>query len=190
MTHEQARQIVALLIAAYPHSPADEVTVDLWVNALLPADFELAADAAHDTVRTTSWWPTIAEFNGRMTELLRARNRRQQPTTITSRIRCNGTGWFDRGAGMEPCPTCNPWLRTQFEEGDLHAEHRPRAPKDYVMPPPCSPAHEGHFVSYAQGTRIALAAYLAACAEEGREPTASIVAALESGTVPGMAVGA
>lgn len=190
MTHDQARQIVALLIAAYPHSPADEVTVDLWVNALLPADFELAADAAHETVRTTSWWPTIAEFNGRMTELLRARNRRQQPTAITSRIRCDGTGWFDRGAGMEPCPTCNPWLRTQFEEGDLHAEHRPRAPKDYVMPPPCRPAHDGMPLAWQQGTSRALAAYLAACAEEGREPTASIVAALESGTVPGMAVGA
>jgi hypothetical protein len=186
---DQARQIVALLVAAYPQSPADEITVDLWVNALVTAEFDIAAEAVQDVVRTTAWWPSIAEFNGRMTSILRERARRAQPTAITSRIRCDGTGWFDRGSGLEPCPTCNPWLRAQFEEGDLHAVHRPTAPKDYVMPAPCRPHHEGTPVAHHHGARIALAAYLDACAEQGRPPTKSIVAAFERGDIPGMAVG-
>jgi hypothetical protein len=186
---EEARQIVAVFVAAYPQSPADEVTVDLWVNALTCADFELAREAAAETVRTSSWWPSIAEFNGRMTGILRDRVRRAQPTGIISRIRCDGSGWFERGRGLEPCATCNPWLRAQFEEGDLHSPHRPTAPKDYVMPAPCRPTSEGTPVSHRQGPQIALAAYVEACAEQNRQPTQAIVAAFEQGHVPGVAVG-
>jgi hypothetical protein len=56
-------------------------------------------------------------------------------------VRCNGDGWFDRGAGMEPCPACNPWMRKRWAEGKLDQHARP--PADFIMPEPCAPSHAG-----------------------------------------------
>lgn len=189
MNTSEAQQIVAVFVAAYPQSAADENTVALWINALQVADYDTARTAALEHVRTSNWWPTIAEFNGQMTTIRRDRARRANPSQITARVRCDGSGWFDRGNGLEPCPQCNPWLRAQFEEGDLHSAHRPAAPKDYVMPAPCRTVEFDSSVPSASGHRLALAAYLEACATEGRPPTQSIVNSFEQHTIPGIAVG-
>ena len=186
MTTDQARQIVALFVAAYPGSPADENTVALWLNALAVADYDAAHNAAMDTVRTSSWWPTIAEFNGRMTAIRRDEARRATPATIDTRMRCDGSGWIDAHDGQRPCPLCNPWLATQHAEGDLRAAHRQQAPKDYVMPAPCRQEPAGRFTPPERGFRLALEAYVEACAEEGRPPTKAIVAMFEAGRLPGV----
>lgn len=188
MSPNEAAQIVAVLVAAYPASNADEATATLWANALAPADYDVAHHVVLEVVRTLSWWPSIAEFNKLMTDRHRelARTGEGAPTTrITSALRCDSSGWIDRGDGLEPCPTCNPWLRTVWENGDLGEPHvRIAAPDDYVMPAPCRRSEHGRIVGRAEGARIALAAYRESCAETGQDPTPSIVASLERGVVP------
>jgi hypothetical protein len=185
VTQNEAAQILAVLTAAYPNSPADEATATLWVNSLATADYTVAQDVVLDVVRTIAWWPSIAEFNGLMTARNRelARTGQGAPTSrITSALRCDGHGFIDRGHGLEPCPTCSPWLRTLFEEGDWNRQVKP--PDDYVMPPPCRHIERGRIVSRAEGSQIALDAYLVACTAEGRDPTPTIVASLQRGDIP------
>jgi hypothetical protein len=167
MTPEQSRQIVGLFVAAYPGAPADEATVSLWLHALEPMDFEPAKAAALDHVRTSSWWPSIADFARGITEQRRAAVRREAPRMG----RCDGNGWIPSGDEFVPCAACNPWLHHQWTEGDLTSPHRPQAPKDYVMPTPCRAPAEGRPVGWTEGVRIAWNAYAAACDEQGRAPS-------------------
>jgi hypothetical protein len=87
-------------------------------------------------------------------------------------LRCDGTGWLDRGEGLEPCPSCNPWNRERWRDGRWHDPH-PRIPRDYVMPPPCPPSYaaEGSYpVSSTRAMQLVVQGMREHYAEEGYGP--------------------
>ena len=68
----------------------------LWVNALAPADFDIARDVTLEIVRTVTWWPSIAEFN--RAELMIAPALQTEGKLLQS---SQGVGMGSRGAAAE-----------------------------------------------------------------------------------------
>lgn len=140
-------KVIAMFHGAYPRLDVDEAVAIVWKNTLATADFHWAEKAADEWIATERFFPTPAEFNGMMTRLRQEAANQGQPETKVpalpahSGIRCNGEGWLNRGAGMEPCPTCNPWTRKLWEDGEMDSRRRP--PHDWVQPPACRPNHSG-----------------------------------------------
>lgn len=144
MNERQVAQILSVFHGAYPNQAIDDSVADAWAVALASTDFHFAETAARDWILTEKWWPSISEITGAIARLMRddvhvAAERRRPNLTG---VRCDGSSWIDRGQGPEPCPECNPWLRTLYEEGDLHGRH-PDPPKGFIMPPRCRPLFTG-----------------------------------------------
>lgn len=74
MTETEAIQIVGLFISAYPQASPDDGTVDLWVNALAVVEAEDGKQAAAEWIRTSRFFPTIADVS----ELLTGYRRRRE----------------------------------------------------------------------------------------------------------------
>jgi hypothetical protein len=144
MNSADAARIFAALQGAYPYAKVDDITVGVWANSLDLIDFPLASEAAQRWIADEGFFPSIAAFNGVVSQI-RRENRGDVERPIVdpsfSAIRCQGDGWFDRGDGMEPCPACNPWMRKRWSEGKLDQHARP--PADFIMPEPCVPSHAG-----------------------------------------------
>lgn len=141
MTPEHAAEVLVALHGAYPRVEIDEAVALVWKNSLSSTDREWAMKAAQEWIATQTWFPTVAEFNSLVTRLRQVDANERPALAAHGNIRCNGTGWIDRGSGNEPCPACNPWMRKQWSEGNL-AQHR-KPPADYIAPPPCRPSHAG-----------------------------------------------
>lgn len=143
MNSVDAARVIATLQGAFPYAKVDDATVMVWANALDVADYPTAMRAASRWIEEMTFFPTVKDFNGMMTDLRREARDTAAPqrALMGTAIRCNGSGWFDRGKGQEPCPTCNPWLRGEFLEGKL--DKPGRIPTNYFMPEPCQPSHAG-----------------------------------------------
>lgn len=63
MTEAEAIQIAGMFISAFPNTPADDGTIDLWVTALAFVDVHDGRRVAMELVNTHKFFPTIAEFN-------------------------------------------------------------------------------------------------------------------------------
>jgi len=142
MNSVDAARIFATLQGAYPYAKVDDITVSVWANSLDLLEFGIASQAAQRWIDAEEFFPTIAAFNGIATAIRREeRDAAGEPPPAHSAIRCDGSGWFDRGNGSEPCPACNPWLRERWDSGQRDRHAKP--PKNFVMPDPCRPSHAG-----------------------------------------------
>lgn len=178
MTRQEAAAVVALFVAAWPQSAADETTATLWVHALDTVPADIGREAALHLVATRDWWPTIAEFNRTVTDL-RRQQARNEPAP-DGPAQCDGTGWRPAHDGLEPCPQCNPWLRSEYDSGTLHLARK--APADLVMPPPCRPTPDPTGCAV-NGPALAAAAYHAATTEAGRHPNPEIARHIATGNL-------
>lgn len=143
MTPQQSANVLGVFHGAYPRVEIDEATVAVWQNSLAVADYDVAMRAAEEWVQIQRWWPSIAEFNQAMTALRQDDARSgsyRLPERTGQRFGCDGTGWVDRGHGLEPCPTCNPWNEALVENGDWQ-NLRITPPREWVQPMPCRPVH-------------------------------------------------
>lgn len=59
MSHDDARRLVELLEAAYPHQRARLATVDLYVLVFADMDFDEVCEAVVEQVRTSAGWPCV-----------------------------------------------------------------------------------------------------------------------------------
>jgi hypothetical protein len=143
MNSIEAARVLAKFHGAYPRVEIDDAVAATWMNTLGTGDYGWAMSTADEWINTETWWPTVAEFNGLMRRLRQgaANDGDERVLPAHSRIRCNGTGWINRGAGNEPCPACNPWQRQLWVDGDLDSRKRP--PSDWIQPPRCRPDHSG-----------------------------------------------
>jgi len=141
MTSSEAAAIFAIFHGAYPHVALDDAISEVWMNSLLTNDADVARRAALEWVSTRKWWPTVVEFNA-VIRAIRQNDVTDGPRQIHSgsRVMCDGTGWFDRGDGLEPCPSCNPWNVELFRGGDFQ-NLRQRPPDNWIQPLPCPPQH-------------------------------------------------
>lgn len=144
MNSVEAARVLAKLHGAFPNVDIDEAVAATWANSLASADYTWAMRAADEWIASENWWPKIAEFNSVMTRLRRESAGQEAPSRMLPAhhaIRCNGSGFIDRGNGNEPCPTCNGWLRDVWLKGEWNERVRP--PRDLVQPPRCRPDHSG-----------------------------------------------
>lgn len=72
MNETQAVDVMSMFLAAYPSTAATDGTVELWVQALNSCSDEEGRQVAVDWIRTSKFFPTIAEFG----ELLNQSRRR------------------------------------------------------------------------------------------------------------------
>lgn len=144
MTPQDAARVMSALHGAFPYANIDDDTIRVWSNVLDNTDFNLAMAAVDRWVAVEKFWPTIAELNGVMSEVRREwRGDTDRPIVnpLRGALRCDSSGWLDRGDGMEPCPACNPWLRERWQSGNFDRSVKP--PNDFDMPAPCHPSHAG-----------------------------------------------
>lgn len=67
MTDAEALRIVSRLVAAFPRPVVNEMTVDVYVEALLPLDAARVAASVQRLTLTVRFLPTIAEIREAMT---------------------------------------------------------------------------------------------------------------------------
>lgn len=176
MNDNQAGQILLVLRAAFPHVEVTPEMAQLWVHALATTDATVGLTAAKRWIETADRWPTIAQFNGTITAI-RREDRDDGPVItrdLPAGIRCDGSGWFDRGNGLEACPACNEWNATLVANGDFH-NGRGKSPSNWVRNETCSrwqqSRHDGHIVeSAAQASSIMLGALTAELEHQGFTP--------------------
>ena len=77
MGHDDARRLVELLEAAYPHYEVRIATVDLYVLAFADLDFDEVCAAVIEQVRVSSIWPCVSQIRETAVRL-RARAARHQ----------------------------------------------------------------------------------------------------------------
>lgn len=75
MIETDAINIVSLLLAAYPSTNATDGTVELWVNAMSTVPEDDGKTAAMEWIRTSKFFPTIADVNEILTGYRRKRER-------------------------------------------------------------------------------------------------------------------
>lgn len=71
MTDKQVRQLVALLLGAFPHAKANEYTVKAYERMLLDLDAKAASAALEHLMATSKYMPTIAEIRAAVAEMQR-----------------------------------------------------------------------------------------------------------------------
>jgi hypothetical protein len=145
MNRREVAQVLNVLHGAY-RTEVDEAMALVWANVLETVELTDGLEAASQWVLNEPRFPTPAEL---LAAVRKARTARlQDAAQMRAAIgawRCDGTGWMtppgsDDRQGLEPCPTCNPWMRQHWEAGSLHGR-LPRPPEDYVQPRPCTPHH-------------------------------------------------
>lgn len=138
MTSQEAAAIIAIFHGAYPRTDIDDAVTEVWMNTLLLADYEAAMLATQEWIDNERFWPSVAEFNAK----LRGIRQRLAGTEIprVSAVHCDGSGWFERGNGWEPCPNCNPWNYELIRDGNWQ-NTTVQPPKSWVQPRPCNAVH-------------------------------------------------
>ena len=68
MTEPEALRLMVRLVAAFPRPEVSEATVDVYVQHLLPLDYQAARVAIARLVATRKFLPAIAEIRDAMTE--------------------------------------------------------------------------------------------------------------------------
>jgi hypothetical protein len=63
MTPPQSARVLSALHGAYPHVEIDDSVAAVWANGLALADYRHAMLAVGEWIQTSTWWPTLAEFN-------------------------------------------------------------------------------------------------------------------------------
>jgi hypothetical protein len=69
MTEPEVRKLVAMLIAAFPHTKANEATAKAYERMLRDLDARAAAAAVEQLMATRNYMPTIAEVRAAVAEL-------------------------------------------------------------------------------------------------------------------------
>lgn len=64
MTPQEVARLLSALHGAYPHVEIDDSVIAVWANGMALTDYAHAMTAATEWIQTSTWWPTIAEFNG------------------------------------------------------------------------------------------------------------------------------
>lgn len=64
MTEAEAGELVAVLQAAFPRAEVDEATLKVYSQALRDLDIDEARTAVWSVVRTSRFFPTVAEIRG------------------------------------------------------------------------------------------------------------------------------
>lgn len=62
MTESEALKTIAVLKAAYPRQEIQEETLRIYLAELIDLDYDLIGKAARTHIRTSQWFPTIAEL--------------------------------------------------------------------------------------------------------------------------------
>ena len=62
VSEEQALKLMAILTAAYPNTQISKATVDVYINFLLPLDYDAAQKAVFSLISKSQFFPTIAEI--------------------------------------------------------------------------------------------------------------------------------
>jgi hypothetical protein len=69
VTEKEVRQLVAMLIGAFPHTKANEFTVKAYERMLVDLDVKLAAATVEHLMATRTFMPTIAEVRSTCAEM-------------------------------------------------------------------------------------------------------------------------
>jgi hypothetical protein len=138
MISQEAAAIIAIFHGAYPRTDIDDAVTEVWMNTLLMADYEAAMLATQEWIDNQRFWPTVAEFNTQLRNVRQRRAGTQIPRV--SAVHCDGSGWFDRGIGWEPCSNCNPWNYELIKNGDWN-NTSVQPPASWVQPRPCNTVH-------------------------------------------------
>jgi hypothetical protein len=193
MTPEAAVATLGMLALRYAPRPmpwtdgtADDATRRATMLAWVEAMGQYAAQAVLAAVEQVceehaEWTPNLNEFVLAMQAQARRHAADQsRQRSLQAAYRCDGSGWLDtEGDGaLQPCPRCNPFLRSEWQAGRLHdtGPSRDERRKAWVnqnggMPLPCKPpAETGGLVSPVEGKALAWRAYAEAAAAEGRQP--------------------
>jgi hypothetical protein len=170
MTPTQAAQVLAALHGAYPRVELDDAVANVWQNSLAVSDYHVAMQAATKWIGESRFWPSIAEFNGLITEIRRDMDYQQPQLAPRPGYGCDGSGWIDRGQGWEACPTCNPWNYALLENGDWQ-NTRLKPPADWWQPQPCRQrSHESELFTFQQAKDAIERGYREHHEEVGTDP--------------------
>lgn len=110
-------------------------------------------------------------------EQISARARR---LALNSATRCDGSGMVHREVGIIPCPTCNPFLHLEWQDGRWNdtgpkrdARWKEWHDRNGDIPPSCEwkPNRDGNDFAPVTGYAIAVEAYEQECREQGRQPS-------------------
>lgn len=160
MTSQEAASVIAMFHGAFPRTDIDDAVTEVWMNTLKMLDPVVAYDAAEQWINEKQFWPTVAEFNQVVRNI-----RKHDALPRPSSIHCDSTGWYDRGRGLEPCPSCNPWNKQLIDNGQWQ-DLTVRPPRDWIQPPACKPHHyESQVFSFREARHAIEAGY----AEHHRE---------------------
>jgi len=196
MTPEAAVTTLSMLALRYAPRPmpwtdgnADDstrrATMLAWVEAMggYPAQAVLAA-VEQVCDEHAEWTPNLNEFvHAMQAQARRYAADQSRQRSLHAAYRCDGSGWIDTAGDemLQPCPRCNPFLRGEWQAGNLGAsgpnrEDRRKAwvNQNGAMPLPCRPPVEtGRVVTFKEGLALAWQAYAEVCAVEGRQPDRS-----------------
>lgn len=210
MTRGEAFELVVRMAAAYPRSPLNEATIELYTDFLIDCDAGMAHCAIDLLIATSIFLPSIAEIRAAVAQLyvpacgpeaawgelsLAIARCRDQPefscAAIAEALRMIGRSWHDlRMLPFEQYP----WLRRDFLAAYREATERTRREAQAsagALPPPSRQDAQRALQHVAAMTGVNLLAPLgdrAAGAAAAREAVKSVQQAVErSHAADGMA---
>ncbi len=136
MNKTEAKQVLSMLLGAFPRHGLDESGIRMWADALSRMDEESARRAAQTIVQTHEFMPTIARFNEQVRKYVDAAKIGEPRPDCTNPDGCQGW-WLDeievpiiaKATGetvdtrtklvARPCSDCRPDLHDRWSRGQL-----------------------------------------------------------------------
>jgi hypothetical protein len=139
MTKDKAKQVLQMLLGAFPRHGLDDSGVKMWAEALSLHEFDNAVIAARQVVQRDEFMPSIAKFSGEVKRVVARSKLGEQKEDCTNPDGCQGW-WMKQeeqiiltGDGevsgvrtvetATPCSDCRPDLFARWRDGSLHKSH-------------------------------------------------------------------
>mgnify|MGYP003627812450 FL=1 len=136
MTKDEAKQVLQMLLGAFPRHGLDDNGVRMWGESLSRTDFDIAATAARQVIQRDEFMPSIAKFAGEVRHTVNLSKRGSINDDCTNPDGCqgwwmkqsesavvNGDGEVVEIRTMEkatPCSECRPDLFARWKDGSIH----------------------------------------------------------------------
>jgi hypothetical protein len=136
MTKDDAKQVLQMLLGAFPRHGLDDSGVRMWADALSRHDFDDAVSAAQQVIQRDEFMPSIAKFAGEVKRVVNLSKRGSSRDDCTNpdgcqgwwlkqeeRVVVNGEGEVAGVRTLEtatPCSECRPDLFARWKDGSLH----------------------------------------------------------------------
>lgn len=135
MTKDEAKQVLQMLLGAFPRHGLDDAGVRMWGESLSQSDFDVAVAAARQVIQRDEFMPSIAKFAGEIRHAVNLSKRGTSRDDCTNPDGCQG--WWLRKdesvvlngdgevvgvrtvEGATPCPECRPDLFARWRDGSL-----------------------------------------------------------------------